>query len=83
MAYNKNYYEQNKLRISQYNKARRLEKPEIIENERKSYKLNTENYKLRAKVQFLKGKMAWEMLSKKKQQGILAEISEKLGVDVK
>ena len=83
MTYNKGYYEQNKERISNYNKTRRLENPEVVEKERKAYQLKVDDFKIRSKVQHLKGKMAWDMLSKKKQQGILAEISEKLGVDVK
>ena len=82
MAYNKNYYEQNKLRISQYNKARRLEKPEVVENERKSYKLRADEFKLRSKIQHLKGKISWKMLSKAKKQLVLTEISEKLGVNL-
>jgi len=83
MTYNKGYYEQNKERISNYNKTRRLENPEVVEKERKAYQLKVDDFKIRSKVQHLKGKMAWDMLSKKKQQGILAEISEKLGVEVK
>ena len=83
MAYSKSYYEQNKERISNYNKTRRLENPEVVEKERKAYQLKVDDFKIRSKVQHLKGKMAWDMLSKKKQQGILAEISEKLGVEVK
>jgi hypothetical protein len=83
MTYNKGYYNANKIRISQYNKARRENNPEIIAKERKSYQSRAEDYKLRSKIQHLKGKMAWDMLSKKKQLGILAEISEKLGVEIK
>jgi len=83
VAYSKSYYEQNKERISNYNKTRRLENPEVVEKERKAYQLKVDDFKIRSKVQHLKGKMAWDMLSKKKQQGILAEISEKLGVEVK
>ena len=83
MAYSKSYYEQNKERISNYNKTRRLEKPEVVEKERKAYQLKVDDFKMRSKIQHLKGKMAWEMLSKAKKQLVLAEISEKLGVDVK
>jgi hypothetical protein len=82
MTYNKSYYEKNKERIKIYNFERRLKNPKVIENERKSYKLRSDAFKIRSKVQHLKGKMAWNMLSKKKQQGILDEISEKLGVDL-
>ena len=82
MTYNKSYYEQNKERIKIYNFERRLKNPKVIENERKSYKLRSDAFKIRSKVQHLKGKMAWEMLSKAKKQLVLAEISEKLGVDL-
>ena len=82
MTYNKGYYNANKIRISQYNKARRENNPEIIAKEKESYKAKQDLFKIRSKVQHLKGKMAWDMLSKKKQQDILAEISEKLGVDL-
>ena len=81
-SYNKGYYEQNKQRIADYNKARRENNPEIIAKEKESYKAKQDLFKIRSKVQHLEGKMAWDMLSKKKQQGILAEISEKLGVDL-
>ena len=83
MAYSKSYYEQNKERISDYNKTRRLENPEVVEKERKAYQLKVDDFKMRSKIQHLKGKMAWDMLSKKKKESILADISEKLGVDVK
>ena len=83
MAYNKTYYNLNSEHIKSYNKIRRESNPKVKESEKKSYQLNTENYKLRSKIQHLKGKMAWEMLSKAKKQLVLAEISEKLGVDVK
>ena len=83
MAYSKSYYEQNKERISNYNKTRRLEKPDVVEKEKKAYQLKVDDFKMRSKIQHLKGKMAWEMLSKAKKQLVLAEISEKLGVDVK
>jgi len=82
MAYNKNYYNLNSEHIKSYNKIRRESNPKIKESEKKSYQLNTENYKLRSKIQHLKGKMAWEMLSKAKKQLVLAEISEKLGVNL-
>ena len=83
MTYNKSYYEQNKERISDYNKTRRLENPEVVEKEKKAYQLKVDDFKMRSKIQHLKGKMAWDMLSKKKKESILADISEKLGVDVK
>ena len=83
MAYNKTYYNLNSEHIKSYNKIRRESNPKVKESEKKSYQLNTENYKLRSKIQHLKGKMAWEMLSKAKKQLVLAEISKKLGVDVK
>ena len=82
MTYNKSYYEQNKERISNYNKTRRLENPEVVEKERKAYQLKVDDFKMRSKIQHLKGKMAWEMLSKAKKQLVLAEISEKLGVNL-
>jgi hypothetical protein len=82
-SYNKGYYEQNKQKIANYNKARRENNPEIIAKEKESYKAKQDLFKIRSKVQHLKGKMAWDMLSKKKQQGILAEISNKLGVEIK
>ena len=82
MAYNKTYYNLNSEHIKSYNRLRRESNPKVKENERKSYKLRSDAFKIRSKVQHLKGKMAWEMLSKKKQQGILAEISEKLGVNL-
>ncbi len=83
MGYNKGYYEQNKKRIADYNKARRENNPQIIAKEKESYQSKTEDYKLRSKIQHLRGRMAWDMLSKKKQQDILADISEKLGIEVK
>ena len=83
MTYNKGYYNANKIRISQYNKARRENNPEIIAKEKERYKLRADAFKISSKVQHLKGKMAWDMLSKKKQQGILDEISKKLGVEIK
>jgi hypothetical protein len=83
MTYNKNYYNANKVRISQYNKARRENNPEIIAKEKERYKLRADAFKISSKVQHLKGKMAWNMLSKKKQQDILTEISKKIGVEVK
>ena len=83
MGYNKGYYEQNKKRIADYNKARRENNPQIIAKEKESYQSKTEDYKLRSKIQHLRGRMAWDMLSKKQQQGILDEISKKLGVEIK
>ena len=83
MTYNKGYYNANKIRISQYNKARRENNPEIIAKEKESYKAKKDLFQTRSKIQHLKGKMAWNMLSKAKKQLVLAEISEKLGVDVK
>jgi len=83
MTYNKSYYEKNKQKIADYNKARRENNPEIISKEKERYKLRADAFKISSKVQHLKGKMAWEMLSKAKKQLVLAEISEKLGVDVK
>ena len=83
MTYNKSYYNANKIRISQYNKARRENNPEIIAKEKESYQSKTEDYKLRSKIQHLRGRMAWDMLSKKKKESILADISEKLGIEVK
>jgi hypothetical protein len=83
MGYNKGYYEQNKQRIADYNKARRENNPEIILKEKERYKLRADAFKISSKVQHLKGKMAWNMLSKKKQQDILTEISKKIGVEVK
>ena len=82
MAYNKTYYNLNSEHIKSYNKIRRESNPKVKESEKKSYQLNTENYKLRSKIQHLKGKMAWEMLSKAKKQLVLAEISKKLGVNL-
>ena len=72
-----------KKRIADYNKARRENNPQIIAKEKESYQSKTEDYKLRSKIQHLRGRMAWDMLSKKKQQDILADISEKLGIEVK
>ena len=83
MTYNKGYYEQNKQRIKDYNKARRIQNPEVIAKEKESYQSKAEDYKLRSKIQHLRGKMAWDMLSKKKKESILADISEKLGIEVK
>jgi len=83
MTYNKGYYEQNKQRIKDYNKARRIQNPEVIAKEKESYQSKTEDYKLRSKIQHLRGRMAWDMLSKKKKESILADISEKLGIEVK
>jgi len=83
MTYNKGYYNANKIRISQYNKARRENNPQIILKEKESYQSKAEDYKLRSKIQHLKGKMAWEMLSKSKKQLVLTEISKKIGVEVK
>ena len=83
MTYKKGYYEQNKQRIKDYNKARRENNPKIIAKEKESYQSKAEDYKLRSKIQHLRGKMAWDMLSKKKKESILADISEKLGIEVK
>jgi len=83
MTYNKGYYEQNKKKIADYNKARRENNPEVIAKEKESYQSKTEDYKLRSKIQHLRGRMAWDMLSKKKKESILADISEKLGIEVK
>ena len=83
MGYNKGYYEQNKKRIADYNKERRENNPEIILKEKESYQSKAEDYKLRSKIQHLRGRMAWDMLSKKKKESILADISEKLGIEVK
>ena len=83
MGYNKGYYEQKKQRIKDYNKARRENNPKIIAKEKESYQSKAEDYKLRSKIQHLRGKMAWDMLSKKKKESILADISEKLGIEVK
>lgn len=83
MGYNKGYYEQNKKKIADYNKARRENNPEIIAKEKESYQSKAADYKLRSKIQHLKGKMAWEMLSKAKKQLVLDEISKKLGVEIK
>ena len=82
MAYNKTYYNLNSEHIKSYNRLRRESNPKVKESEKKSYQLNTENYKLRSKIQHLKGKMAWEMLSKAKKQLVLTEISEQLGVNL-
>ena len=83
MTYNKGYYNANKIRISQYNKARRENNPEIIAKEKESYKAKKDLFQTRSKIQHLKGKISWNMLSKAKKQLVLAEISEKLGVEVK
>ena len=83
MGYNKGYYEQNKKKIADYNKARRENNPEIIAKEKESYQSKAADYKLRSKIQHLKGKMAWEMLSKAKKRLVLDEISKKLGVEIK
>lgn len=83
MTYNKGYYEQNKQRIADYNKARRKNNPEIIAKEKESYKAKQDLFKIRSKVQHLKGKMAWDMISKNKKDSILADISKKLGIEVK
>jgi len=82
VAYNKTYYNLNSEHIKSYNRLRRESNPKVKESEKKSYQLNTENYKLRSKIQHLKGKMAWEMLSKAKKQLVLTEISEQLGVNL-
>ena len=50
MTYNKGYYNANKIRISQYNKARRLENPEVVEKERKAYQLKVKDFKRRSKI---------------------------------
>ena len=52
MTYNKGYYEQNKERISNYNKTRRLENPEVVEKERKAYQLKVDDFKIRSTVYF-------------------------------
>jgi len=83
MTYNKGYYEQNKKKIKDYNKARRENNPEVIAKEKESYQSKAADYKLRSKIQHLRGRMAWDMLSKKKKESILADISEKLGIEVK
>jgi len=83
MTYNKGYYEQNKKRIADYNKERRENNPQVIAKEKETYKEKKDLFQTRSKVQFLKGKMAWDMLSKKKKESILADISEKLGIEVK
>ena len=81
MTYNKRYYEQNKERISSYNKTRRLENPGIVEKEKKAYQLKVDDFKMRSKIQNLKRKIAWEMLNKDKQSAILLEVSKRLGVE--
>ena len=83
MTYNKGYYEQNKQRIKDYNKARRIQNPEVIAKEKESYQSKAADYKLRSKIQHLRGRMAWDMLSKKKKESILADISEKWGIEIK
>tara|TARA_R100001463_G_scaffold112860_1_gene167989 strand:- start:1340 stop:1591 length:252 start_codon:yes stop_codon:yes gene_type:complete len=83
MTYRKGYYEQNKKKIADYNKARRENNPEVIAKEKESYQSKAEDYKLRSKIQHLRGRMAWDMLSKKKKESILADISEKLGIEIK
>ena len=80
MAYSKSYYEQNKLRISQYNKTRRLENPEVVEKERKAYKSKVEDFKIRSKVQNLRGRLAFESLSTKKQKEIMDKVNNILDI---
>ena len=80
MAYSKSYYEQNKLRISQYNKARRLKNPDVILKERKSYKLKVDDFKIRSKIQNLRGRLAFESLSKKKQKEIMDKVNNILDI---
>ena len=80
MTYNKSYYEQNKLRISQYNKIRRLENPEVVEKERKAYKSKVDDFKIRSKVQNLRGRLAFESLSTKKQKEIMDKVNNILDI---
>ena len=80
MTYNKSYYEQNKLRISQYNKIRRLENPEVVEKERKAYQLKVDDFKKRSKIQNLRGRLAFESLSTKKQKEIMDKVNNILDI---
>ena len=80
MAYSKSYYEQNKLRISQYNKTRRLENPEVVEKERKAYKSKVDDFKIRSKIQNLRGRLAFESLSTKKQKEIMDKVNNILDI---
>ena len=80
MAYSKSYYEQNKERISDYNKTRRLENPEVVEKERKAYQLKVDDFKKRSKIQNLRGRLAFESLSKKKQKEIMDKVNNILAI---
>ena len=80
MTYNKGYYNANKIRISQYNKARRLENPEVVEKEKKAYKLKVDDFKKRSKIQNLRGRLAFESLSKKKQKEIMDKVNNILDI---
>lgn len=80
MTYNKGYYEQNKERISDYNKTRRLENPEVVEKERKAYQLKVEDFKRRSKIQNLRGRLAFESLSNKKQKEIMDKVNNILDI---
>ena len=80
MTYNKGYYEQNKERISNYNKTRRLENPEVVEKERKAYQLKVKDFKRRSKIQNLRGRLAFESLSTKKQKEIMDKVNNILDI---
>ena len=80
MTYNKGYYNANKIRISQYNKTRRLKNPDVILKEKKSYKLKVEDFKIRSKIQNLRGRLAFESLSKKKQKEIMDKVNNILDI---
>lgn len=80
MTYNKGYYEQNKERISDYNKTRRLENPEVVEKERKAYQLKVKDFKRRSKIQNLRGRLAFESLSTKKQKEIMDKVNNILDI---
>ena len=79
-TYNQNYYFQNRKKISLYNRKRREENPQVIENERKSYKLKVEDFKIRSKIQNLRGRLAFESLNIKKQKEIMDLVNTTLDI---
>ena len=80
MAYNKTYYNLNSEHIKSYNRLRRESNPKVKENERKSYKLRSDAFKIRSKIQNLRGRLAFESLSKKKQKEIMDKVNNILDI---
>ena len=77
-SYSKSYYESHKVHISSYNKARRKSNPDVILKEKEGYKQKSDEYKIRSKIQNLRGRLAFESLSQKKQKEIMDIVNNML-----